>query len=500
MGRAPAGQIVRNGLLVDPEHETVAPRDILIRDGTILEVGAPGCPAPPDAAVVEAADRLILPGLVNAHTHGHAALAKGSGDRWSLELYLNALPWIGGGFTLEDKYTAASLNAAEMVLKGCTATYDLFVEIPTATAEGVEAIGRAYANVGLRVVLAPMMADTPFYQAIPGLLDALPEPHRRQAEALKAAPYQDHVAACRRILQHWPHAREQVRPALGPTIPLHCSDPFIRACADLGREFDIRIQMHLGESKVQAVSGLRRYGTTLARHLDALGLIGTNFTGAHSVWLDEDDMKLLRDKGASVAHNPGSNLRLGSGIAPARRMIDLGIPVGIGTDGASTSDNQNIFAAMRAAAYVARIVEPDPGKWLGAWEVLRAATIGGAKVLGMDGSIGRVAPGYSADLVFLDLGNVNFVPLNNAAYQIVHCEDSSAVDSVMIGGRMMLQGRRFTAFDFDRLRREAQSAAERIGQGNALKRAQSDAMAAFVSRHCVGLACEGYHVRRRADA
>jgi guanine deaminase len=258
--------------------------------------------------------------------------------------------------------------------------------------------------------------------------------------------------------------------------------------------------MHLAESKVQAVSGIKRYGTTLTRHVDALGLLGPNFTGAHSVWLDDEDLKVLRDKGASVAHNPSSNLRLGSGIAPLRRMLDLGIAVGIGTDGSATSDNQNIFAAMRAAAYVSRIVEPDPDRWVGSWEVLRAATIGGAQVLGMDKTIGRVAPGYRADLVFLDMRSVNFVPLNNPAYQIVHCEDSSAVDSVMIGGRMVLDGRRLTTFDFDGLRRKAQSTAERIRQENILKRRQYDAMEKFVSRHCIGLACEHYHVRRRADA
>lgn len=500
MGQRPVYLIVRNGILLDPEQETAAARDILIRDDTILEVRPPQQPAPSDAAIVDAADRLIIPGLINAHTHGHAVLGKGSGDRWSLELYLNALPWIGGSLRLEDKYTAAALNAVEMVFKGCTATYDLFVEIPTPTLDGLEAIGRAYTDVGLRAVLAPMMADASFYRAIPGLLDALPEPHRSHAESLQTAPHEAHVGACRRLLKNWPHRREQVRPALGPTIPLHCSDAFIRACAILGREFDARIQMHLAESKVQAVSGIKRYGTTLTRHVDALGLLGPNFTGAHSVWLDDEDLKVLRDKGASVAHNPSSNLRLGSGIAPLRRMLDLGIAVGIGTDGSATSDNQNIFAAMRAAAYVSRIVEPDPDRWVGSWEVLRAATIGGAQVLGMDKTIGRVAPGYRADLVFLDMRSVNFVPLNNPAYQIVHCEDSSAVDSVMIGGRMVLDGRRLTTFDFDGLRRKAQSTAERIRQENILKRRQYDAMEKFVSRHCIGLSCEHYHVRRRADA
>jgi len=348
-------------------------------------------------------------------------------------------------------------------------------------------------------VVAPMMADTTLYQAIPGLLDSLPEPHRSHAEKLRAAPWQEHVAACRSLLAAWPFARAQLRPALGPTIPHHCSDDFIRACRDLARDFDVRIQMHLAESEVQAVTGIARYGTTLARHLDTLGLLAPNFTGAHCIWLDDDDVKLMRDRGASVAHNPGSNLRLGSGIAPARQMLDCGLAVGIGTDGAASADNQNMFEALRMAAFVSRMAAPEPEDWLGTWEVLRLGTLGGAAVLGMDGLIGRLAPGYKADVVFLDLGNVNFVPLNDIPNQVVNCEDSSAVDSVMIGGRMVLAGRRFTRLDYDKLRRDVEAAVQRLRESNAPTRARMEAMAAYVSRHCVGLACKGYHVRRRLD-
>jgi cytosine/adenosine deaminase-related metal-dependent hydrolase len=496
---APRHQVIRNGRLLDPERETVAPADVLIDGEDIAEVGPPGMAAPAEAQVVDASDRLLMPGLVNAHTHGHGALSKGLGDKWSLELLLNAAPWVSGGFGLEDKYTSALLNAAEMVLKGCTAAYDMYFEFPTPSLEGLSAVGKGYAEVGLRAVVAPMMADTTLYQAIPGLLDSLPEPHRSHAEKLRAAPWQEHVAACRSLLAAWPFARAQLRPALGPTIPHHCSDDFIRACRDLARDFDVRIQMHLAESEVQAVTGIARYGTTLARHLDTLGLLAPNFTGAHCIWLDDDDVKLMRDRGASVAHNPGSNLRLGSGIAPARQMLDCGLAVGIGTDGSASADNQNMFEALRMAAFVSRMAAPEPEDWLGTWEVLRLGTLGGAAVLGMDGMIGRLAPGYKADVVFLDLGNVNFVPLNDIPNQVVNCEDSSAVDSVMIGGRMVLAGRRFTRLDYDKLRRDVAAAVRRLKEANAPTRARMEAMAAYVSRHCVGLACKGYHVRRRLD-
>jgi guanine deaminase len=497
---APGKQIIRGARVLDTRERSASFADILVQDDTIVAVGAPGMDAPEESKTVDASDRLIMPGLVNAHTHGHGSLGKGLGDKWSLELLLNASPWTSAGLTLEDKRTAAQLNAAEMVLKGCTAAYDMYFEPPTPSLEGLAAVGEAYAEVGVRVVLAPMMADATFYRAIPGLLDALPEPHRARAEKMSAAPHEEHLALCAKILESWPFEGDRVRPALGPTIPLHCSDEFIRGCRDLAHEHQCGVQMHLAESKVQAVSGLKRYGKTLAAHLDDIGLLGPRFTGAHCIWLDDDDLKRLRDQGCTVAHNPGSNLRLGTGIAPARQMLDLGVGVGIGSDGSASADSQNMFEAMRTAAFVSRTVTPDPEQWLGTWEVLHMGTAGSAAVLGLGDLVGRIAPGYKADLVFLDLNSVNFVPLNDAANQIVNCEDSSAVDSVMIGGSMVLAGRRFTRFDFDALRGRVADTVARLREQNAATFEDMQAMATFVSHHCVGLVREHYHVQRRLDA
>lgn len=491
-----AFKVIRGGRVLNIDTRSADVADLLVRGDTIHELGRPGLQAPADAIAINANGKLLMPGLVNAHTHGHGSLGKGLGDKWSLELLLNASPWIGGSFTLDDKYLAARLNAAEMVLKGCTAAYDMYFEFPRPSREGLEAAARGYSEIGMRAVLAPMIADHTLYQAIPGLLEAIPERLRAHVEKLRLAPAAESIAACRELLYSWPFDRNSVRAALGPTIPLHCSDEFLVACRDLAYEHGIGIQMHLAESKVQAVTGVKRYGKTLARHLDDLGLIGPGFTGAHCVWLDDQDLQLLGDKGASVAHNPGSNLRLGSGIAPARQMLDRNITVGIGTDGSASSDNQNMFEAMRLAAFVSRLATPDYSDWLGTWEVLTLATTGGAHALGMGDTIGKIAPGYKADIVFLDLTNVNFVPLNNLANQVVNCEDSSAVDSVMIGGRMVLEQHRFVTIDYDKLRRDVQMASDRLRADNAANRERMDAVEQFVGQYCVGLARQPYHVHR----
>src|ERR1700751_21370 len=169
-----AFSILRGGRVLDIAAGTAEPADILVQDDTIREIGPPGCPAPADAVEIIAARRLLHPGLVNAHPHGHGNLAKGMGDRWTLELLLTAAPWIVGNSTIEDGYLSTQLGAVEMVIKGCTACYDLSFEWPVPTAEGLARAAQAYADVGMRAVVAPMVADRSFFEAIPGLMEALP--------------------------------------------------------------------------------------------------------------------------------------------------------------------------------------------------------------------------------------------------------------------------------------------------------------------------------------
>ncbi len=488
--------LIRGGRLLDAAAHRAEPADILIEGDTIREIGRPGMDGPDGARVIDAAGRLLMPGLINAHTHGHGSLSKGMGDRWSLELLLNAAPWISGKRTLEDAYLAAFLNAVENVRKGCTAAYDLYFEFPLPSPEGMEAVGRAYADVGVRAVIAPMLADRHFYEAIPGLFEAIPEHLRGQAEKLRAAPCEASIAASEALLRGWQFDPSQVRAALAPTIPLHCSDELMVACRDLAREHGVGLHMHLGESKVQAISGLQRYGKTLTAHLDELGFLGPNFTGAHCVWLDDDDIQRLADNGASVAHNPGSNLRLGSGIAPARAMIERKVNLGIGTDGSNCADNQNMFEAMRFAAYASRIRSPDYQSWISSAEAIALATEGSARAMGFGDEIGRIAPGFKADILFLDLSSINFVPLNDVTNQIVNTEEGVSLDSVMIGGRMVLDRGRFTGFDFDKLIRDVEAAVERLNAATAEMKDFTLRLEDYVGGFCVGLGKQHYHIDR----
>jgi guanine deaminase len=487
--------ILRGGLVLDIRAGAAEPADILIADDTIRELGPPGCPAPEGAREISAAHRLIHPGLINAHTHSHGNLAKGMGDRWTLELLLTAAPWLGGNRGAEDIHLSAQLGAVEMVLKGCTACYDLFFEWPVPSREGLALVASAYADVGMRAVIAPMVADRTFYEAIPGLAEALPPALQEKVAALHLAPGEATLAAIRDGLNAWSFDRERVRPAVAPTIPQHCSDAFILGCAALARDFNIGLHSHVAESKIQAVTGIRLYGQTQTAHLDKLGVLGPDFTVAHGVWLDNDDMARLGDHGSSVAHNPGSNMRLGSGLADARAMLERRVNLGIGTDGASCSDNQNMYEAMRLASFVSKVQGPDVERWLSTREAALAATEGSARVLGFD-RIGRIAPGYKADLVLIDLDHPNWLPLNDPVNQLVHCEDGTAVHSVMIGGRMVVENHRILTVDLERLRDRATDARDRLAAANADNRLLYEALAPVVGSYCPGLARVPYHVNR----
>jgi len=486
--------VVRGGKLLDIAKRKAVPADILIKGDTIAEIGRPGLAAPAGATAIDARNRLLHPGLINAHTHGPGNLGKGLYDRWSLELLLTASQWVGIGRTLEDKYLSALIGAAEMVLKGCTAAYDLAAEFPLPSVEGLSAMARGYEDVGMRCVLAPMVADISFFEAIPGLMDRLSPALQKEVESFKLAPWKATTAQMKKALQKWPF--EKVHLALAPTIPHHCSDQFLISCRDLAKEYDVGLHSHVAESKVQVIAGYQHYGTSLAAHMDELGLVSDRFTVAHGVWLDSDDMKRLGDRGASVAHNPGSNMRLGNGLADMRAMLSRKVNVGIGTDGASCSDNQNVYEAMRLASFASKVQGPDHATWITTEEALRAATEGGARALGLQKQIGRIAPGYKADIVFLDLHHVNWIPMNDPVNQIVHAEDGSAVHSVMIGGRMVVEDRKLLTVDLPKL--AARAAASQVRRAKPMGQAKTlyDRLEKVVGAFCPGLAKVPLHIHR----
>lgn len=491
--------IIRGGRLLDIATRQAPFRDILIEDGRIVQVDRAGFDAPAAAEVVDAGGMLLHPGLVNAHTHGMFNLCKGMADRNTLELLLVNVPTMLVHQSAEMKYLNTYLGAVEMVMKGCTTCCDLTFGFPLATTDEMIAVGQAYIDAGMRAVVAPSLADRSFYEAIPGLQEHIPPSLKDTVARYGASDGHEAIRMMRRMLHDWPHDRVQVRLGIAPVIPLHCSDTLMRDCARLAREYSAVLQSHVAESKTQALSSLTAYGGTLTAHIDSLGLLGPDFTVAHGVWLDDDDMRRLADNGSSVAHCAGSNMRLGCGIADACRMIEHGVNLAIGTDSANCSDNQNMYEAMRYASLASCVRGPDHMRWLASTEIITAATQGGAYALGFD-DIGRIEPGYRADIVFIDLANVNWMPLNDPANQLVLAEDGTGPKHVMVNGSFVVKDGRHRSCNLPALSVRVEAAREQLMEATLPARNAERALEKLVGEFCIGLSRQPYRVERHAAA
>jgi guanine deaminase len=490
--------LVQGGQVLNAALDGLEFRDVLITKDTIKAVGRNLKHG--GATVLKAAGMLVLPGLVNAHTHAHNNLTRGSGDNWTLEDLRNHGAALYANRTAEDHYLSAAVGAIEMLKTGCTAAYDQFAAVPAITEEGVEAVVRAYADSGMRAVLAPAATDGVFYRAVPGLIDLLPPDLRRQVEAIEGAPADALLKLKEGSIRRWNnHANGRIRIATAPTIPGECSDAYLQGCMKLAREYGVSLHTHLVETKIQALNAVRRWGKTMVRHLADVGVLGPGFIAGHGVWVTDEDIGLLAQAGAAVAHNPASNLKLGSGIAPVREMLERGIAVGLGSDGSMSSDNQDIFEAMRFAALVNKVRFPHaPERWIGAREVWAMATTGGARVLGLADDIGAIQPGRKADLILLRAASVFLKPTTNPLHALVYAETGASVETVMVAGKVVVEKGRLLTLDEGKIGARAQAAVDRLLVRNRDLKVLAQRLEPFVRSACRACAVDPFPVNRYA--
>ena len=480
--KADEGLMLTGGLVLDPTSGTAERRDLLIEGGRITAIGAPGT-LTATAKHYDAGDRLIVPGLINSHTHGHANLVKGVAEAWTLEASLTNGPWLAGTRDPETVYLSTLLGAIDMLSKGCIACFDLVYEFPRPTLEGFMAAARAYADAGLRAVLAPMVADQSLFQSIPGLAEALPPDLRDTVGKFELASGERTIAAIKAIADARAELPDGITMAIAPTIPHHCSERLLRDCMDIADRHALPIHMHIAESRLQAVVARKIYGRSALRYLADLGMLRPRFTAAHSVWIDNDDLDLLAEHGCSIAHIPASNFRLGSGVAYLRPMLERGINVGLATDGANSSDSLSMLQAMRLASFGARIFAGPREGWPDAAQIVRLATEGGANLLGL-ASCGRIEQGACADLALFDLNHVDFIPDTDPVNQLVTCADSAAVTDVMVGGAFKMRDRKIISVDTSDLRHRVRESVARL----AATTREARALASRLEPHVVAFA------------
>ncbi|MBY5972461.1 amidohydrolase family protein [Ferrimonas balearica] len=420
------GLVLTGGLVACPLTGAVTARDVILRDGVISD-------DPTGLPRRDIGGQMVIAGLVNAHTHGHANLNKGVADRWPLEFSLTSGGWMAAGRDAQMVYDSTLLGAWDMLSKGVTAVYDLAVGMPAPDPEHLAAVAQAYADAGLRAVIAPMVADIGFADSIPGLVETLPP---EIAASLSTAP-QDPEALLTRIDKGMGFALpEGITWGLAPTIPHQCSEAFLKGAADLARRRGWRLHMHVAESRLQAEVARQLWGGSPVDRLESLGILGPDFTAGHAVWLGARDFATLARHGATVAHIPASNQRLGAGVAPVQMMREAGLTPGLATDGANSSDAMNMFEAMRHATNLSRLTETTRERWIDAATAYGMATQGGAACMGLAPS--TLQPGAPADLTILNTDTLAFTPLNDPVVQLVTAETGSSVASVFVAGREVL--------------------------------------------------------------
>jgi len=445
--------------------------DVLIDGAIISAVDPAGIETGAAELVIEGAGHLVMPGLINAHFHSPVNHLKGSLPSLPLEIFmLYETPNLdAAAASPRDAYVRTMLGALEMLRTGVTAVQDDAFFVPAPSPETIDAVLQAYADCGIRARVALDQPNVPELEKLPYLVDLLPAP---LSEALAAPPALDAaglLACYDHLIATW-HGYDggRLRASVSCSAPQRVTPDYFRALDDLSRRHDLPFYVHVLETRLQRVFGLERLGgRSLVRYIHDLGLLSERLNIIHGIWIDDADMDLIAASGATIAHNPISNLRLGSGVMPFRRLRDRGIPICLGTDEAIADDAINMWLVAKMAGLIHNLSDPDYERWPSADEVLACLIGGGARAMRQQAAIGQVAPGFQADLILLDLDTSAFTPLNDLARQLVYCELGGSVRMTMVAGRIVYQDGRSTLVDEVALRAEARELGSRFAQAKA---------------------------------
>ena len=436
--------LIRDVLAIEPDSTSPPSRkDILVTDGRIAAIRAGGSITAPEARLVDGRRRLLIPGLVNAHTHSPLNILKGTGDVLSHPAFMWRNQADTAGRTPDEIRLSALFGCVEHLLNGTTAVIDHFPEQGFDIAS-VEAVVDAYRVSGMRAVIALRIFDEPYTDIEPA--GGFP-PECMVDNPLAPPPLAESLALVEEAIRQFDGAANgRIRICPAPSNPIRCSDTLLEAVRDIAKRYDTGIHMHLLETAIQAKIARQRYGNSMAQHLDELGLLSRRMSAAHTIWLDDDDIALMAARGAVPVHNPESNLKLGAGISPVARMLRAGVSVALGTDGAGTNDNLDMHDVMRLAVMLQRPGEPDRRNWPSARDGLSMATVNGGRALRVDG-LGFLQAGAPADFTLHDLDTPSWTPVNDPLLQLVFAASGATVDTVIVGGAVVVDNRRITTFD-----------------------------------------------------
>ncbi len=395
--------------------------------------------------VIDAKRKLVLPGLVNAHTHLPMTLFRGLADDLHLDKWLRDEIWPVEG-SLEDRhvYAGSLLGCLEMLKSGTTCFNDMYFFL--------DEIARAVEESGIRAVLSWAMIDLGDEEKGKALLEE-----------------------GRRLVKRSRSEKEgyggRVKVFLGPHAPNTCSQELLVGSKELADEYDTGIHIHVAETRGEVENSVKDKGARPFEYLDKIGFLGSNVVAAHSTWASKKEIALMKKRDVKVAHNPTCNMKLGSGVARVPEYLEAGITVSLGTDGPASNNNLDIFEDMKICALIHKS-NKEEASVLPAERVLEFATINGAKALGMEDEIGSLEVGKRADVILVDLDRPNLTPLTNPVSHLVYAAKGCDVDTVIVDGKILMEGRQLRTLDEVEVLRFAEEEAKdllgKAGRGDRL--------------------------------
>jgi len=433
--------IIRGGTIVTVDDDgTITTGDVASRGGELVQIGGHYTPQTSDYDIIEADGCVVMPGLVQSHVHTCQTLARGRADDLALLDWLKKVVWpYEGALTADDMTAAARLANVELLTGGTTAILDM------GTVHHTDQVFEAARDSGLRATIGKAMMDEDDPAIPPGL---------RETTA-------DSIDESQRLLETWHGVQGgRLRYAFAPRFALSCTDDLLREVSTRARKAGVRIHTHASENRDEIAEVKRRKGVDNLVHLSNVGVIGDDVGLAHCVWLTDDEAGLLCETGTHLLHCPSSNLKLGSGFATIPELLERGAAVSLGADGAPCNNNLDGFLEMRLAALIHK---PRAGaRAMRAAQVVRMATIGGARALGLQDDIGSLEVGKRADVIVVETGGAHVVPTRDPHSAIVYACRSTDVRDVVVDGAVVVRDRQLLTLDRKQVVTEARAAADRI--------------------------------------
>lgn len=372
-----------------------------------------------DVEIMDGTGKLVMPGLVNTHNHAPMTLMRGYADDIPLMKWLNEYVWpFERKLNGDDIKLGASLGIAEMLLGGTTTFVDMYWH--------QDRVAEAVGESGIRAVLSPTLTDS------------------------RVTEFNEDLSVLLEIAEEYP----RITLMLAPHSVYTCSRGNLLYVKGLAEKHGLGINIHLSETLDEQAAVKQESGMTPVEYLDGLGLLDSSTLAVHAVHVDGNDMSILAERGVSISHNPHSNMKLASGIAPVGSMLAAGINVSVGTDGACSNNDLDMWEELRTASFLQKVSVMDP-QVLPAYEVLKMATVNGAKAIGLGDRVGRLKPGMSADIIVLDIEKPHFYPRYDMIANLAYCAKASDVDTVIVDGKVVVANRRLLNADVHSLCAEA---------------------------------------------